>query len=85
MSKKSAFLADVISKAVVPRPGYASWFDKLPPDAQAECLAVREAFRRGEIGSRAVVARAMIAAAKARGWSISAEKQVSTWLARDEG
>jgi hypothetical protein len=84
MSKKNqpSFLSDVVAKAVSVRTGYLSWFEKLPADAQAECLAVRDAFRRGEIGTKAVVARAMIAAARSRGWSISAEKQVCQWLAK---
>lgn len=81
---RPGLLADVQARIVVRRAGYASWFDKLPPDSQAECLAVREAFRRGEIGTKAHVARALIAAAKERGWSISAEKQVSQWLARND-
>jgi GNAT superfamily N-acetyltransferase len=81
---KPDLLADVQARIVVRRAGYASWFDKLPADAQAECLAVREAFRRGDIGTKSHVARALIAAAKERGWSISAEKQVGQWLARTE-
>lgn len=86
MSKKNhtGLLSEVVANANAVRPGYQSWFEKLPPDAQVECLAVRDAFRRGEIGTKSVVARALIAAAKARGWSISAEKQVSTWLAKTD-
>ena len=81
---KSDLLADVQSRIVVRRAGYASWFDKLPPEAQAECLTVREAYRRGEIGNKTHVARALIAAGRERGWSMSAEKQVATWLAKEE-
>lgn len=79
---KPDLLADVQARIVVRRAGYASWFDKLSPEAQAECLAVREAFQRGEIGNKTHVARALIAAAKERGWSISAEKQVAQWLTK---
>lgn len=79
---KLGLLADVQARIVVRRAGYASWFDKLGPEAQAECLSVREAFQRGEIGSKTHVARALIAAAKERGWSISAEKQVTQWLTK---
>lgn len=81
---KPDLLADVQARIVVRRVGYASWFDKLPAESQAECLAVREAFRRGEIGTKAHVARALIAAAKERGWQISAEKQVSQWLTKTD-
>lgn len=81
---KPDLLADVQARIVVRRAGYASWFDKLSPESQAECLAVREAFRRGEIGTKAHVARALIAAAKERGWQISAEKQVSQWLTKTD-
>lgn len=81
---KPGLLADVQARIVVRRVGYASWFDKLGPEAQAECLAVREAFRRGEIGTKTHVARALIAAAKERGWQISAEKQVTFWLTKTD-
>ena len=81
---KPGLLADVQARIVVRRAGYASWFDKLSPEAQAECLAVREAFRRGEIGTKTHVARAMISAGRDRGWPMSAEKQVSIWLAKED-
>ena len=77
-------LADVTARVEAKRCGYPSWFEKLPPDAQQECVAVRAAFRRGEIGSKAAVARALISAARERGWAISAEKQVCLWLVKHD-
>lgn len=82
MAKSKSLLADVSAKLEARRTGYASWFDKLPDDARAECLAVRDAFRRGELGLKSHASRALIAAAKERGWPIAAEKQVSAWLAQ---
>lgn len=84
MKKSKSLLGDVSSRVSVSRCGYASWFEKLTTEAQQECLAVRDAFRRGEIGLKSVVARALIAAAKERGWAIAAEKQVSQWLAKTD-
>lgn len=81
---KPDLLADVASRVVKSRCGYMSWFEKLAPEAQAECLTVREAYRRGEIGSKWAVARALISAARQRGWAISAEKQVALWLAKND-
>jgi hypothetical protein len=84
MAKPKTLLADVAAKLQARRTGYASWFDKLPDDAKAECFVVRDAFRRGELGLKSHAARALISAAKERGWPIAAEKQVSAWLAKNE-
>lgn len=84
MKKPPTLLDDVATKLNHTRAGYASWFEKLPAEAQAECRAVRDAFRRGEIGPRTVIARALIAAAKERGWQIAQEKQVSVWLSKKD-
>ncbi len=84
MAKSKPLLADVAARLEVKRAGYPSWFDKLTEEAQAECLAVREAFRRGELGLKSYAARALISAAKERNWAIAAEKQVAEWLNRND-
>lgn len=84
MKKTRTLLDDVSVNIKQTRAGYQSWFEKLPAEAQEECALVREAFRRGEIGPRTVIARALIAAAKERGWQIAQEKQVSSWLAKKD-
>jgi hypothetical protein len=76
-------LSEVQEKIEHRTPGYASWFKRLPKDAQEECLAVRDAFQRGELGCKAAVARALMAAAKERGWVVAKEKQVTTWLVEE--
>ena len=84
MAKSKGLLADVAARLEVKRAGYLSWFEKLPLEAQQECLVVREAFRRGELGLKSYAARALISAAKERGWAIAAEKQVAEWLNRND-
>ena len=82
MAKSKPLLADVAARIESKRSGYASWFDRLPIEAQEECRAVRDAFRRGELGNKTCAARALISAAQERGWAIAALKQVSEWLAK---
>jgi len=84
MAKTKPLLADVAARIELRRAGYASWFDRLPADAQEECKAVRDAFRRGDLGNQTVAARALISAAQERGWAIAALKQVTEWLNRND-
>jgi hypothetical protein len=80
---KPTFLADVSERVALSRHRRLTWFDRLPPEAQAECVAVRDAFRRGELGDKLPVARAIIAAARERGWVVAGETQVGAWLSRE--
>lgn len=80
---KPTFLDDVKSRIVHTSGRALTWFDRLPPDAQEECLAVREAFRRGELGLKERVARALISAAEDRGWPIAKTKRVTVWLSAE--
>lgn len=81
--KSSTFLDDVKSRIVHTSGRALTWFDKLSPDAQAECLAVREAFRRGELGLKERVARALVSAAEERGWRVAKTKRVAIWLSAE--
>ena len=83
MPKPKSILDDVNARLTIKQAGYKSWYERLPPEAQAECDNVRAAFRRGELGPRSAVARALIAAASSRGWPIAKEKQVTQWLDRE--
>jgi hypothetical protein len=56
-----------------------SWFERLPPEAQAELEAVKETFDP-TVHQKSAFARAVIAAARNRGWAISKERQVIRWL-----
>jgi hypothetical protein len=57
----------------------ASWFDRLPPEAQAELEAVRQRFDPAIHQKRAFYL-ALRAAAEKRGWQIARERQVTLWL-----
>jgi hypothetical protein len=61
------------------RPGYNSWFHKLPPDAQAEFLEARRRFDRTR-HQKTAFAKALIAEAKARGWATAGESVLCVWL-----
>lgn len=78
--KTSGSLADAVETAVKnQRPGYTSWFDKLPPEAQAEFLEARRRFDHTK-HQKTAYARAIIAEAKARGWVTAGEFTLTTWL-----
>ena len=47
-------LADrIVGKVAASRSGPKAFFDRMPPDRQAELLEVRERFQRGEYGASA--------------------------------
>lgn len=70
---------DVLGRVVNNRPGFRTWFRRLPADAQEELSAAKAAFMP-DVHQKAAFARALIAAAKQRGWEIAGEKQVIAWL-----
>lgn len=81
MAKATApsLLNDVLSSVANHKPGQRNWFDKLPPEAQQELLAVRTAFDPAVHQKRAFY-RAIKTAAEKRGWQIVGEKQLTDWL-----
>ena len=76
---KPSLLDDVLTNVAAYSGGVPTWFDKLPPDAQAELDAVRQQFNPA-LHKKHVYARAVIAAAEKRGWPVAREKQVIKWL-----
>lgn len=70
-------LANVVNKG----PGGTTWFDRLPPEAQAELEEVRQSYDPAVHQKRAFY-KAIAAAAEKRGWHIAGEKQVGEWLER---
>lgn len=78
---KKNLLDDVLAKAAVRRPGFRSWFERLPTDAQAELEAVRQQWLTGQtcLGPKAM-AEGIMAAAKDRGWQTSGVQGVIAWL-----
>lgn len=77
MSLVDEVLASVVNHA----PGGRTWFEKLPPEAQAELEEVRRSYDPA-VHQRRAFYRAIVAAAERRGWHIAGEKQVSEWLTR---
>lgn len=83
---KKDFASLVEESITTTRPGFKSWFDALPHDAQKQLLAVKKRFMSGGYpgtGKRAL-ARAIIAAAKENGWKTAGEQGVIYWLNREE-
>jgi 2-hydroxychromene-2-carboxylate isomerase len=76
---KTSLLDDVLARTKNHRPGFATWFQKLPPEAQTELDRVRQAFDHAKHQKRAY-AKAIIEAARERGWQISGPQGVIAWL-----
>lgn len=76
---KASLLDDVLSTVAAHTSTPLTWFEKLPPDAQAELDAVRKQYDP-RTHRKHIFARAVIAAAEKRGWPIAREKQVLKWL-----
>jgi len=77
--KTTSLLDEVLEHVSKLQPGPVSWFDRLPPEAQAELLDVRAGFDLAKHQKRAFY-RAIKAAGEKRGWHIPGEKQVTQWL-----
>ena len=76
---KTNLLDDVLSRASNGKPGFKTWFDRLPADAQAELSAVRESFDPRVHQTRAF-SLAIMEAAQERGWAIGGVQAVIAWL-----
>lgn len=78
---RPSLLDDVLAKASNGKPGFRTWFDRLPADAQSELSAVREAFNPNTHQTRAY-ALAILEAAKERNWETGGVQAVIAWLKR---
>lgn len=76
---KASLIDDVLGNVHNGSGRNPSWFDKLSPEAQAELNAVREKFDPN-VHQKTAFARAVIAAAERRGWTVAKERQVVLWL-----
>ena len=76
---KQSLLDDVLTRTARSKPGFKTWFDRLPPEAREELDQVRQAFDP-RIHQKKAYVIAIIAAAKERGWDIAGEQAVITWL-----
>jgi hypothetical protein len=76
---KTSLLDDVLAKAANGKPGFRTWYDRLPADAQSELSAVREAFNPNTHQTRAY-ALAIMEAARERNWETGGVQAVIAWL-----
>lgn len=76
---KPSLLADVLTRAVRKQPGFSPWYERLPVEAREELEAVRAAYDPA-IHQKTTYARAVIAAARERGWEICGQQGVINWL-----
>lgn len=82
MAKKDAaggLLDDVLSRVKDSKPGFKSWFERLPHEAQQELNAVRAEFNPA-VHQKKAFASAIIDAATARGWETGGPQAVIAWL-----
>lgn len=77
--KPASLLDDVLAKAVRNTPGFPPWYERLSPEAKAELEIVRAAYDPGK-HQKTVYAKAIIAAARERGWPICGPQGVINWL-----
>lgn len=82
-SKPKPLVDDVLQRTQHVRPGFKSWFDKLPKDTQAELEAVRESFDPA-VHQKKAFAQAIVEAAKERGWATGGVQAVLAWLNRKD-
>lgn len=82
MSKFQSVVKQLIARDI--RAASRSWLDKLPEEGRAEVDAIKKRFAAGEFGrtSKRAMARAIVTAAKERGWHCT-ESGVREWLAKD--
>ena len=79
MAKAKSLLDDVLARASNNRPGFRTWFERLPIDAQEELSAVRESFNPRIHQTRAF-SLAIMEAAQERGWETGGIQAVIAWL-----
>lgn len=79
MAKSKSLVEDVLQRAQHIRPGFRSWFERLPGDAQAELKTVRDSFDP-VLHQKKSFARAIIEAANDRGWETGSVTAVIAWL-----
>ena len=78
--------ADRVAERVASiKPGPRNFFDRLPPEAQAELVEVRRRFHAGEIQSSAsALADVLIEEAAASGYELCGPQGLRVWLSRKD-
>lgn len=73
----------VLSRVTELRPGFRTWFDRLPPEVQGELDAIRQQWQAGQTGhQKRALARAIVAEMQARELPVSGVQGVEHWLGR---
>ena len=76
---KTTLASDVLARVHNSKPGFVSWFQKLPPDVQEQLNQAKDGFDPTRHQKKAF-AVAIMEAAKDRGWEISGVQGVLAWL-----
>lgn len=85
--RKRALLDDVIAKVQIKRPGFASWFERLPKEMQHELEAIRTKFENGQLNglNKRAVSTAISQVVRERGYHCCGMQGVLAWLNRQSG
>jgi len=77
-------LVDRVAERIAATPSRPrNFFDKLPPEAQAELLEVRRRFQAGELqASASSLAELLIEEAATSGWEVCGPQGMRVWLSR---
>jgi hypothetical protein len=78
-AKALSLLDDVLLRTRNRSPGFGTWFERLPVEAQAELETVRASFDHSK-HQKAAFARAIMEAARERGWKTSGLQGIIQWL-----
>lgn len=80
--KFSALVDQLVSKEIK-KP--MNWHSRLDAEARKELDEIKSRYRAGKYGevSKRAIARAIVSAAKERGWRICGENGVREWLTKD--
>ena len=74
-----SLLDEVLSRAQRRKPGFASWVERLPPEAREELEIVRAAFDPN-VHQKNAYAMAIMDVCKDRGWQTAGRQGVIDWL-----
>ena len=83
-AKKEAtksLLDDVLLRARDRKPGFKSWIERLPPEAQAELDLVRQAFDP-RLHQKNAYADSIMQCCRERGWPTAGRQGIIDWLNR---
>lgn len=79
--KPTSLVDDVLARAHAAKPGFKTWFDRLPDDVRAELAAVKASFNPS-VHQKKAFARAIMEAAQERGWDTGGVQAVQAWLTK---